>query len=368
MLYHPLNWPEFEKVLGGGLVQGSFSLLAGEPGVGKSTLILELLKRITIKNANENILYVSGEESLAQISLRAKRLKVKGSHVRFLAETDIRKVIAEIKSLNASFVIIDSIQTMLSPEMDSMPGGVGQVKEITQNLLTELKERNISCIVIGHISKSGSIAGPKVLEHMVDVVMYFKNGEKSNIRSITANKNRFGKTGEIAVFKMKDNGLESYTWEEEFKNIDIKEHVIGQSYGLALNGSRPHLFEVQSLVTKNPFGIGKRVADGLEINKVHILIAIMERSLKISLSDHDIYVRLSGNLKLKTRDLDLAICCSILSSYKNKAMVSKNLFSGEVLLTGALKRKFTTKKNQINELNEVNDLTELDLLFKDRAS
>lgn len=364
--FHDLNWPELVKVLGNGLMRGSFILLAGEPGVGKSTLILDLIKKLSEKESKQ-CLYISGEESLKQIAFRAKRMNMGNSKLQLLSESNVNSIVEEVVSLGASLVIIDSIQTMLNPDLEAAPGSISQVKEITQILMDKLKGKNITCIVIGHISKSGNIAGPKVLEHMVDVVLYFELAKEREIRKLYSKKNRFGMAGETAFFKMNELGLKNYTWQEELKEALSSRNEIGQAFALAVSGTRPVLSEIQSLMTHNPIGNGRRVVEGLDSNRLYLLLAILEKTLKINFSHVDIYLRVNNNSKTKPKDLDLAVCASLLSSFWNKEFRSQKVLSGEVQLTGRIKTQNFSRNLEI-EIYPIKTIDELNKVIKEKAS
>lgn len=364
-MVHDLDWSELERVLGGGLVAGGMTLLAGEPGVGKSTLIIKLLKSL---NVDKPALYVSGEEGINQIASRAKRLNLKDGNIRFLSTADINIVIEEVSIIKPSLVIIDSIQTLMNPEVMTPAGSVSQVKEVTQLLISKLKEKNITCLIIGHISKDGSIAGPKVLEHMVDVVLYFEKLKGHQQRSLICKKNRFGTTEEKGIFEMTANGLEDYTLEKSLLKLKSKTEGSGYIYTVVEAGSRPLLFEIQVLVVKANQTFGKRVVKGIEANRAAIIVALLEKELKVSLNHFDIYIDIVGESKLPPDDIDLPLGAAIYSALLDKPLISRFILTGKLTLNGRVVQAEEKKTNSTFEYYKIERLSSLKELFKDKAS
>ncbi len=364
-MVHDLDWSELERVLGGGLVAGGMTLLAGEPGVGKSTLIIKLLKSL---NVDKPALYVSGEEGINQIASRAKRLNLKDGNIRFLSTADINIVIEEVSIIKPSLVIIDSIQTLMNPEVMTPAGSVSQVKEVTQLLISKLKEKNITCLIIGHISKDGSIAGPKVLEHMVDVVLYFEKLKGHQQRSLICKKNRFGTTEEKGIFEMTANGLEDYTLEKSLLKLKSKTEGSGYIYTVVEAGSRPLLFEIQVLVVKANQTFGKRVVKGVEANRAAIIVALLEKELKVSLNHFDIYIDIVGESKLPPDDIDLPLGAAIYSALLDKPLISRFILTGKLTLNGRVVQAEEKKTNSTFEYYKIERLSSLKELFKDKAS
>ena len=326
---------ELDRVLGGGFVNGSLTLLGGEPGIGKSTLILQICDNIKIDG---KILYVSGEESAEQIKIRADRLKVKKDNIMFLSETDIDNIENQIEKIEPEFVIIDSIQTMYSDEITSSAGSVSQVREITSRIMKMCKQKGITTIIIGHVTKDGNIAGPRVLEHMVDTVLYIEGERYFSYRILRGVKNRFGSTNEIGMFEMADEGL------IEIKDpssilISDKENMdsAGTIVTVSIEGTRPLLVELQALVTQSFFGMPRRNAIGIDYNRLTLLAAVLEKVSRVSLGNQDIYLNVVGGLKINEPALDLGICLSIISSYKNIPIDKKVVAIGEVGLTGEIR-------------------------------
>ena len=326
---------ELDRVLGGGFVTGSLTLLGGEPGIGKSTLILQICDNIKV---NGKILYVSGEESAEQIKIRADRLGVNKDNLMFLSETDIELVENQIEKLEPEFVIIDSIQTMYSDEITSSSGSVSQVREITSRIMKMCKQNAITTIIIGHVTKEGNIAGPRVLEHMVDTVLYLEGERYFSYRILRGVKNRFGSTNEIGMFEMVDEGLmeikdPSSILVSDKENSDASGTIVTVS----VEGTRPLLVELQALVTQSFFGMPRRNAIGIDYNRLTLLAAVLEKKLRISLGNQDIYLNVVGGIKINEPALDLGICLSIVSSFKNIPIDKKTVAIGEVGLTGEIR-------------------------------
>ncbi len=348
---------ELDRVLGGGIVDGSLTLIGGEPGVGKSTLLLEVVGKIGSKNNEKKILYISGEESEEQVFLRAKRLGVNQKNIYVVNENKWEEIKLYLDKINPILFVLDSIQTTIISQMSSTVGSVSQIKEVTYEILNYCKDKNVSCIVVGHITKDGSISGPKVLEHMVDTVLYFESIGQENQRVLRSIKNRFGNTHEVGLFEMKSNGLEQITnasnWFIEDSSIDSP----GRSRTCILEGKRVLFIEVQALVNENKVSNAKRNTQGIDSNRLLMLIAIIEKYFEISLVDQDIFINLVGGLKLNKKEIDLAIVVSILSSYYKKSLEEKILFLGEVGLSGEIRNiKYF---NQIKKEIEIYDYKEV---------
>lgn len=341
------NVKELDRVLGDGLTKGSLSLLSGEPGVGKSTLLLNISDQIIQNNSNFNILYISGEETISQIASRAKRLKIKTEKIHLLNENKWEKIKDEINATEYQLVILDSIQTTYSSDISGMIGSVSQIKEITFEMMNLLKSKNMTGIIIGHINKDGGVAGPKVLEHMVDTVLYFEGEKYNNSRVLRATKNRFGNTNEIGLFEMTESGLR----ESSYTGLRGEWNKPGRVLTCTLKGSRVIFVEIQALIKKSNTNTSRLICQGIDYNRVNTLIAIIEKYLKINLSFNDIYLSTEDSLKLNNRDSDLAIIIALLSSLKNFNISNKNIFYGEVGLDGEIKYShFEKRKKHISQL------------------
>lgn len=326
------NISEFDRLLSGGLISGQTSLLAGAPGIGKSTLMMQVAGEIAKK---DKVLYVSGEESLAQISSRAKRLKVDSKNVLVLPEINLEKVIEKIKSVQPKFVILDSIQTIYHPEFNSSAGSVLQIKESAAEFIKLCKSENIILFILGHITKEGALAGPKILEHMVDTVLYFDTEKDSILKILRAYKNRFGATDEVGLFKMTEKGLESVK-DVGLYNLQTsrKKPIVGRAFSLFLEGTRPLVAEIQALVSQTVYPFPKRVVSGLDLNRCQILLASIEKNLGISFADKDVFISIAGGIKSKDTALDLAVCASLISSYYDREISHKDIFTAEVGILG----------------------------------
>ena len=326
---------ELDRVLGGGIVKGSLILLGGEPGIGKSTLILELCDKIT---GEGKVLYVSGEESAEQIKLRADRLGINNDDILFLGETDIDIVKENIEELQPKLVIIDSIQTMYSEELTAAAGSVSQVREITSQIMRICKSKQITTIIIGHVTKDGTIAGPRVLEHMVDTVLYLEGERYFSYRILRGVKNRFGSTNEIGMFEMKGEGLVEITNPSEILISERDDNPSGSCIVASMEGTRPMLIELQALTTLSVFGIPKRTANGLDYNRLAVLIAVLEKRANLQIGGQDIYVNVVSGIKLNEPSIDLGIVCVCASSFKNIPIPKDTVIMGEVGLTGEVRR------------------------------
>ena len=326
---------ELDRVLGGGIVKGSLILLGGEPGIGKSTLILELCDKI---KGEGKVLYVSGEESAEQIKLRADRLGINNDDILFLGETDIDIVKENIEEMQPKLVIIDSIQTMYSDELTAAAGSVSQVREITSQIMRICKSKQITTIIIGHVTKDGTIAGPRVLEHMVDTVLYLEGERYFSYRILRGVKNRFGSTNEIGMFEMKGEGLVEITNPSEILISERDDNPSGSCIVASMEGTRPMLIELQALTTLSVFGIPKRTANGLDYNRLAVLIAVLEKRANLQIGGQDIYVNVVSGIKLNEPSIDLGIVCVCASSFKNIPIPKDTVIMGEVGLTGEVRR------------------------------
>lgn len=329
------GFEELDRVLGGGLVKGSLILLGGEPGIGKSTLILQLCDKVKGKG---KVLYVSGEESAEQIKLRADRLEIKNEEILFLGETDIDIVNQNIIDINPKLVIIDSIQTMYSEELSAAAGSVSQVREITTQIMKVCKSRNITTIIIGHVTKDGNIAGPRVLEHMVDTVLYLEGERYFSYRILRGVKNRFGSTNEIGMFEMKGEGMCEIKNPSDVLISDTEDNPPGACVVSCMEGTRSILVELQALTTQSVYGIPKRTANGIDYNRLALLIAVLEKRAGMMLGNQDVYLKVVGGLKINEPSIDLGILIATASCYKNYPIDKGTVIMGEVGLTGEVRR------------------------------
>lgn len=365
---------ELDRVLGGGIVQGSLTLVGGDPGIGKSTLLLQICQ--AIGEANKKILYVSGEESAQQIKLRANRLNITTKNLLLLSETNFNIIENTIKEIKPDLVIIDSIQTVFIDDLSSAPGSVTQVRECTAKIMRIGKGENISIFIVGHVTKDGAIAGPRILEHMVDTVLYFEGERLASYRILRAVKNRFGSTNEIGVFEMRQIGLVEISNPSEYMLSGRPIGATGSSVTCSIEGTRPILAEVQSLVSYTTFNIPRRMATGMDFNRVVLLIAVLEKKLNLQLGSYDVYVNLAGGIKILEPALDASVACSIVSSYKNKPIDAKTLIFGEIGLSGeiravsfcekrvmeALKLGFETVVIPKDNFKEVKDIKDIKII------
>lgn len=326
---------ELDRVLGGGLVKGSLILLGGEPGIGKSTLILQLCEKV---QGDGNVLYVSGEESAEQIKLRADRLEVKNNELMFLGETDIDVIKDAIFEMKPKLVIIDSIQTMYSEEITAAAGSVSQVREITAQIMRMCKAQQITTIIIGHVTKEGNIAGPRVLEHMVDTVLYLEGERYNTYRILRAVKNRFGSTNEIGMFEMRQEGMCEVTNPSDILITEREDNPSGSCILASVEGTRPILVEIQALTSQTVFGLPKRTANGFDYNRLAVLIAVLEKKAGLSLGNQDVYLNVAGGMKISEPAADLGIIATVASSYKNVSISQSTVVMGEVGLTGEVRR------------------------------
>ena len=328
------GYSELDRVLGGGLVKGSLILLGGEPGIGKSTLILQLCEKV---QGEGKVLYVSGEESAEQIKLRADRLEVKSEELMFLGETDIDIVKEAISEMQPKLVIIDSIQTMYSDEITAAAGSVSQVREITAQIMRVCKAQQITTIIIGHVTKEGNIAGPRVLEHMVDTVLYLEGERYFSYRILRGVKNRFGSTNEVGMFEMQSEGMKEITNPSSVLISERKDNPPGSVIVAAMEGTRPLLIELQALTTLSVYGLPRRTANGIDYNRLTLLIAVLEKKLGFALGNQDVYLNVVSGIKISEPAVDLGIIISCASSFKNISIPTDTVVIGEVGLTGEVR-------------------------------
>ena len=325
---------EFDLVLGGGIVPGSLTLIGGSPGVGKSTLLLKVAG--SIAGSGKKVLYVSGEESAGQIKLRANRLEANNGDLYLLSEIKLEEIQDELLRQDYEVCIIDSIQTIYSSNLTSAPGSVSQVREITFELMRKAKDSNIAMFIIGHITKEGSIAGPRVLEHMVDTVLYFEGESSKELRMLRGFKNRFGSTSEIGIFEMTGEGLISAK-DINSKFFDKSKSQSGSALTVVMEGSRALILEVQALVTESTYPNPKRSATGFDVNRLNMLLALLEKKIDLPLNNYDVFINISGGIKIKESSADLAVIAAIISSFRNRPISKESVFIGEVSLTGEIK-------------------------------
>lgn len=327
------GFSELNRVLGGGLTKGSLTLVGGDPGIGKSTLILQMCDKIQCEG---KVLYISGEESGSQIKMRAERLGISNDDILFLGETDINLIAEKLKEDKPELLIIDSIQTMYDPTMESTAGSVGQVRAVTGKFMEIAKKQGITTMIIGHVTKEGNIAGPRVLEHMVDTVLYLEGERYFSYRILRAVKNRFGSTNEIGIFEMKESGLEEVTDPTQMM-ISENRNAAGSAVVCTLEGTRPMLVELQSLVSTTPFGMPRRMATGMDFNRVTLLTAVLEKKTGLNLYNQDIYLNVVGGIRLNEPAVDLGITAAVISGFRNKSIRPGGVMIGEVGLTGEVR-------------------------------
>ncbi len=325
---------ELDRVLGGGLVKGSLVLVGGDPGIGKSTLLLQICHSLAV---SKKILYVSGEESERQIKLRAERLGVDSENLYLVSETDVATILECINQVEPDIVIIDSIQTMNCEEITSASGSVPQVREATNAFMRIAKQRDISMFIVGHVTKDGALAGPRVLEHMVDCVLYFEGDKQSSFRILRAVKNRFGSTNEIGVFEMANTGLLEVENPSQMLLEGRSENNSGSAIICTMEGSRGVLAEIQALVTPTGFGNPRRMSSGVDLNRVILMIAVLEKRAKVNISNYDVYINVAGGLKIDETAIDLGVCAAIATGKKDVAIPDDLIFIGEVGLSGELR-------------------------------
>ncbi|GAA0326124.1 DNA repair protein RadA [Oceanobacillus oncorhynchi subsp. oncorhynchi] len=327
---------EFNRVLGGGVVLGSLVLIGGDPGIGKSTLLLQISAQLAEKALP--VLYVSGEESTRQTKLRADRLDIKTDELYVLSETNLMDISRQIEEINPSFVVVDSIQTIFKEEITSAPGSVSQVRECTMELMKIAKTKGIPVFIVGHVTKEGSIAGPRLLEHMVDAVLYFEGERHHTYRILRGVKNRFGSTNEMGIFEMKEEGLREVMNPSEIFLEERSQGAAGSTVVASMEGTRPVLVEIQALISPTSFGNPRRTATGVDHNRVPLLMAVLEKRVGLMLQNQDAYIKVAGGVKLDEPAIDLALAVSIASSFRDHPTKPEDIFIGEVGLTGEIRR------------------------------
>ncbi|MEN1968909.1 DNA repair protein RadA [Lentibacillus sp. N15] len=327
---------EFNRVLGGGIVPGSLVLIGGDPGIGKSTLLLQISAQLAEKELQ--VLYISGEESIRQTKLRADRLGITADSLYVLSETNLFDIANQIEKVNPSFVVIDSIQTIFREEVTSAPGSVSQVRECTSELMKIAKTNGIPIFIVGHVTKEGAIAGPRMLEHMVDAVLYFEGERHHTYRILRGVKNRFGSTNEMGIFEMKEAGLREVLNPSEIFLEERSRGAAGSTVVASMEGTRPVLVEIQALISPSSFGNPRRMATGVDANRVPLLMAVLEKRVGLMLQNQDAYIKVAGGVKLDEPAIDLAIAVAIASSFRDQPTKPDDIFIGEVGLTGEARR------------------------------
>lgn len=325
---------ELDRVLGGGIVEGSLVLIGGDPGIGKSTMLLQTSSSLA---QNHKVIYISGEESIQQIKLRANRLEISQENLYLLAETEINNIRDTVEKYKPKILIVDSIQTVYNTELTSAPGSVTQVRECTATLMGIAKNTNTTIFIVGHVTKDGGIAGPRILEHMVDTVLYFEGERHQSFRILRGVKNRFGSTNEIGVFEMQDKGLREVSNPSELFLSQRPSEGAGSVVTASLEGTRPILVEVQGLVSPTNFGNPRRMTDGVDYNRVSLLMAVLEKRVGLYLNNYDAFVNIAGGVKINEPAVDLAIAMALASSFKDKAIKREWIVMGEVGLTGEVR-------------------------------
>lgn len=341
---------EIDRVLGGGIVPGALMLLGGDPGIGKSTLLLQVSQKVA--DTVGAVLYASGEESQLQLKLRAERLHINTERLQVIADTDLDHILEQAEAMTPSLLVIDSIQTMYTGDIDAAPGSVSQVRECTSRLLRFCKERNIPTVIIGHVTKEGNIAGPRMLEHMVDVVLYFEGERSYQFRILRSIKNRFGSTSETGIFAMVEEGLQELSNPSASLLAERSDEESGSAVMIYLEGVRPILVEVQSLVVTTAFGMPRRTAIGYDLNRLIVLLAVLEKRCGFTLGNKDVYVNVIGGLKVNEPACDLSMAVAIVSNLKNRIVPTDMVILGEVGLTGNV-RSIPRIEQRINEAKKL---------------
>lgn len=341
---------EIDRVLGGGIVPGALMLLGGDPGIGKSTLLLQVSQKVA--DTVGTVLYASGEESQLQLKLRAERLHINSERLQVIADTDLDHILEQADTMMPSLLVIDSIQTMYTGDIDAAPGSVSQVRECTSRLLRFCKERNIPTVIIGHVTKEGNIAGPRMLEHMVDVVLYFEGERSYQFRILRSIKNRFGSTSETGIFAMVEEGLQELSNPSASLLAERSDEESGSAVMIYLEGVRPILVEVQSLVVTTAFGMPRRTAIGYDLNRLIVLLAVLEKRCGFTLGNKDVYVNVIGGLKVNEPACDLSMAVAIVSNLKNRIVPTDMVILGEVGLTGNV-RSIPRIEQRINEAKKL---------------
>lgn len=329
------NIPELDRVLGGGIVTGSLVLVGGDPGIGKSTLLLQVSSNVA--SLGKKVLYVSGEESERQIKLRAKRLNVVSESLYLYTDNDLLAIEQQIKSMKPDMVVVDSVQTMVNSELNSAPGTVSQIKDATARLMNIAKQDNISIFIVGHVTKEGSLAGPKLLEHMVDTVLYFEGERYNTYRLVRAVKNRFGSTNELGVFEMKNSGLEEIDNPSKVLISEKPQDVSGSVVVSTLEGTRPMLLELQALVAPTNFGYPKRTSQGVDNNRVSLILAVLEKVVGLQIQNQDVFINIVGGLRINEPSMDLGVALAVASSFRNVPVEEFVACTGEIGLTGEIR-------------------------------
>ena len=349
----PTGVNEFDRVVGGGLVRGSLLLVGGEPGIGKSTLLMEICGRLAQLDSSETILYVSGEESEGQVADRSGRLGVNSDKILVFNETGWERIKETLKKVKPQYLVLDSIQTTTSENIQGVPGSVSQVREVTYEILNYCKAHEITSLIIGHVTKEGSIAGPKILEHMVDAVIYFEGDRLGEYRILRAMKNRFGNTNEVGIFEMKESGLVEVANPSKYFVDQWSEDSFGRSLSCIVEGSRTLFIETQALVVENKNGFGRRTSQGIDSNRLAMLVAVVEKYFDIPLGFSDIYANVVGGVRVKAHDADLSIIASILSSLRKRPVPEGTVLLGEVGLTGEIRSvpMIELRMKEIEQLN-----------------
>lgn len=345
-LRYTTNMNELDNVLGGGIVRGSLVLVGGDPGIGKSTLLLQVAS--SVSSSNLKVLYVSGEESLKQTKLRADRLNIKNDNIYLVSENNLDYIVKYVAEFKPDVLIIDSIQTVYNPNVQSSPGSVSQVREATATLMRISKVDSVATFIVGHVTKNGSIAGPKVLEHMVDTVLYFEGDKNHTFRILRSVKNRFGSTNEIGIFEMTFRGLKEVMNPSEIFLSNRPESAPGSVVVAGMEGTRPVLVEIQALISDSSFGTPRRMAVGVDHNKIVMMMAILEKRLGVQIQGCDAYLNVVGGMQLSEPAIDLAVVAAVISSFKNKILEEGVVVFGEVGLTGEV-RSVSHVEQRINE-------------------
>jgi len=325
---------EFDRVLGGGLVQGSLILLGGDPGIGKSTILMQVADKLSTKL---KVLYISGEESSKQLKLRCDRININSKNIFVFPETRMQQIIDEVDALKPDVVIVDSIQTMYKETVQGLPGNITQIRECTLDFLNIAKGKNISVFLIGHVTKEGQIAGPKILEHIVDTVLYFEGDKNSSLKLLRSVKNRFGATDEVGIFKMETDGMHSISNPSDIMLGDYKFDLMGTTVTSIYEGTRPLLVEVQALVSQTYFPMPRRTAEGIDLNKLLKIIAVLEKRMGLVLGNKDVYINVVGGISINEPGVELSLVASIYSSLKNVTFPKKTTFIGEIGLSGEIR-------------------------------
>ena len=331
----PTGFGEFERVLGGGIVPGSLVLIGGDPGIGKSTLLLQAAANVAA--LGKHVIYISGEESLRQIKLRADRIGHITDELTFAADTDIDSIIEMLEAEKPDLCVIDSVQTMHTEDAQSVPGSVTQVRECTQRMMICAKTNGIAAFLVGHVTKEGTVAGPRVLEHIVDTVIYFESGDQFGYRILRSAKNRFGATNEVGVFEMGEEGLKEVKNPSEYLLEGRPVNATGAAVTCLAEGSRALLLEVQGLVAETQFNLARRQANGMDYNRLSMLIAVLSKRAGLNLANMDAYINVAGGIRVTEPSVDLAVCAALISAFKNKAIPGDTVIFGEVGLSGEVR-------------------------------